>query len=438
MRAFVFGLLAALAAVSWAKAYDFEETGQWASPRYELLKAKWPHEAAGGLIYGKVLLDCGVGANGFATDCKVKASEPSNPAFERAALELAPLYKARDPKVSRALLEVSVRYDEKPDWLRRPSLDDMEFVWPRSAAAAGMSGRAMLKCIVNKQGLLQDCTVKSQEPAGWGFGEAALMLTPTMLFKPATLNGQPTDAEINFPLAFVAGGSFSPRNSFLVPMPSWSKSPNAAEVMAQLEKKVGDRFADGKVVFLCSLNQTTGKLERCKLTNASRGMGQFRDVGEALTEGFQASPDAVSQVQRWFGGAEALVFLPFSFPDMTSAAWSKHYLSHVLWTNIPGPSPGHPLFPKEAVEVGIKEGVAAVDCVVADNGSLHDCSVTGESSPGVGFGAMAKTIAEASTINPWTEEGLPAGGARVRVPIQMTYDPRFTTAATGSTPATKP
>jgi TonB family protein len=328
--------------------------------------------------------------------------------------------------------------DTNPDWLKKPSFDDMLYAWPRPALAKGESGIAIIRCIVNKQGLLQDCSVQSEEPLGEGFGAAALALTPTMLFKPATRHGQLTEASVSIPVTFKSPGKLSIRESFLVPTPFWSKAPNAKEVMAQLEKKVGDKFADGKVVFMCSLSRGSGKIKRCHVVNASEGMAAFKSVGDALTDSFQASPAVLEHIRTWPESADALVILPFSFPDMTSASWGKRYLSHVQWADIPEASLGHPLFPEEAVKAGIKEGVAAVDCVVADNGSLHDCNVTRESTPGVGLGAMAKTIAEGSAINPWTEEGLPAGGARVVMPIQMTYDPRFAATAAAPTPAAKP
>jgi TonB family protein len=321
-----------------------------------------------------------------------------------------------------------------PDWLKKPSFREMELALPRGVVAQGVTGSAVIKCVINKQGLAQGCSLKSETPLGVGFGTAAMALTPTFLFKPATRNGQPVDAEITIPLAFGADDASRLPDSFIVPTPSWSKTPNAAAVMAQLDQKVGDKFADGKVVFMCSLNKTTAKLENCKVVNASNNMAQFKDVGQVLADTFQASPDTIRQAQYELGKAEALVFLPFSFPDMTSAAWNKRYLSHVQWTHIPGLGPGHPLFPEAAVKAGIKEGVAAVDCAVTDGGGLYDCSVTRESAPGVGFGAMAKTIAEASTINPWTEEGLPAGGARLVMPVQMTYDPQFASDA----PVAKP
>jgi TonB family protein len=320
-----------------------------------------------------------------------------------------------------------------PDWLQKPNFQQMLLAWPRGSAFKGVSGRAILKCTVNKQGFLQDCSVLSETPADHGFGQAALKLTPTLLFKPALRNGEPVDSEVTIPITFATENDFRLPNAVIVDTPYWSKTPNVSEILSQLDKKVGDKFADGKVVFMCDLNKVTGKLTYCTVVNQSHGMAQFNGVGKTLSNSFQADPATLASLRASLDPTqtEALVFLPFSFPDMTSPAWQGRHLTHVQWTRLLGPTPGRPLFPEAAAKAGLKAGSASVDCLIADNGGLSDCKVIKESAPNLGFGDMAKTIAEASAINPWTDEGLPAGGARVQLPIQMTYDEKLA----ASTPA---
>lgn len=433
-----------MAGTAWAK-IDVDNKAQgWIEPKREIQLAQWPRDADGKLIFGTVLLDCAVAA-GHADDCTVKESEPANSLLGKAALALAPLVASTETSPTRRPLELSILYDTPPSWLHKPSPDLLSLVWPRRAVIEGLQGALVrLKCQVNKQGLVQECRTLSENPVGWGFGEAAIEMSPTFLMKPASTNGEPVVSDVEVPVIF----GFGPqpkrfqnpppvRDSALVRGVSWSKTPVPADILKLLDKKVGDRFADGKVVLMCALDETAGKLVRCSVVNASSDMTEFASVARELAGQFQVDPQALAAVRAEFDQAKVkpLVFVPFSFPDMTSATWNKRYLSHVQWTYIPAPGPGHPLFPEEAIKAGIKEGVAAVDCVVTDDGSLHDCSVTQESTPGVGLGAMAKTIAEASTVNPWTEEGLPAGGAHVRMPIRMDYTP---SADAAPTPATTP
>jgi TonB family protein len=413
--------VAALALCGQARADDDADSHKaWISPENAELRQRWPKGADGALLYGQVTFDCAVGADGHATDCRVKSSDPSNPALAEGVSQLTSLYAGRSGNTARSTLVSSLHTDTDPDWLKKPSFDDMVYAWPRAALASGTDGRVTLDCTVNKQGFLQDCSPEDEAPTGEGFGEAALALIPTMLFKPATRNGQPVEAEVTIPINFHAPHADTLPNIFVLPRPTWAKTPDTAAVLAQLDKKVGDKFADGKIVMMCTVNKPTGKLRRCKVVNSSQGMDQFANVSKALADDFQADS---RQLQEWPDNANARVFVPFSFPDMASAQWSKRYLNRVVWTYIPGPRPGHPLFPAAAVQAGFKQGMAKVDCAVANDGRLNDCLVTEESVPGVGFGITAKTMAEASFVNPWTEEGLPAGGARVRVPIQMKYDP---------------
>jgi TonB family protein len=455
MKSFGIGLFVALAAVSWANAYEFQDTAQWSPPKYERLKAKWPHDAVGGLIYGKVLLDCGVGANGFATDCRVKASEPSNPTLEQAALGLAPLYKIIDPKMSRAMLEVDVRYDEPADWLKRPSLDDMMAVYPGPAFRQGVSGKAIIKCTVQISGLVRACSVISEDRPGLGFGPAAVVLARTFLFKPALRGGQPVEADVSFPVNFVTDGNPEDEEETTsgrirrAPPPSpptmvlgeavWSKTPTVADILGEINKKVGDKFAQGQVVFQCRLDKKSGKLNGCVVANVSPGMVQFKDVAKSLVPKFQANPDVLASAK-----GDVLVNLAFAFPDMSSPEWGKRYLTHPRWIRALGPDSKISTFPEAATKVGLKRGSATVDCVVAPDGALTHCETIRESSPNVGFGETAIQIAQTFAANPWDEDGLPVDGAHVRMPIQMDYQPLADSPAANAppsappTPATKP
>jgi TonB family protein len=430
MKTWGLGLFAALALSGSAFADDQEDVGAWVSPKIEMMRAGWPKDAQGRQVYGKVTLSCGFGSKGFATDCTVKSSEPADPALEAAALKLAPLFsKVRNRSTARSILDIDMRYDEPPSWLKKPTLDDMFMVWPRKAASMGLSGWGAVKCVVNLQGLLQACSVIGESPPGRGFGEAAKALTPIFLMTPATRSGQPVESEITIPVTFATedGVFLQLPNAQIIGMPAWSKAPSAAEVLTEIDRKVGDKFADGKIVFLCSFNKTTGKMTNCEIANASPGMAQFRDVANALVLKFEADPKTLAQLKSSLGATQtdAKVILPFAFPDMASPGWGKRYITHVQWAHpYDPPPPGQPTLPDEAVKAGLKDGSATVDCQIAEDGVLSQCAVLSESTPGVGLGALARRIAEGWVANRWTEEGLPVADARVRLPIKMVYGKR--------------
>jgi len=436
MRTIVIGLTAAFllaGAASAAEDYFSNEAQGWIAPKNEdaALRARWPRDPGGRLIYGKVLLDCAV-ANGHADDCAIKGSEPANPLLESAALSLAPLYTTKDNNRTRRPLEVSILFDTPPDWLKKPDLNAMLAVYP--SKAAGRAGFAQITCIAKTNGLLRACKVAKESPADAGFGTSALLLAPTFLMRPALREGQPIESEVSIPINFEAQGPTGPgaQSITVVTTPAWAQTPTIPEILAELDKKVGDKFADGKVTFQCSVAKKTGKLSSCINVTTSPGMAGFKGAAQALTSKFVVDKQYLAAAKN-----DVRVNLAFSFPDMQSEAWSKRYLLHPVWLRTISPDPNQPLFPEAAAKAGLKTGKATVDCVLATSGALTQCQVISESVPGMGFGELAKKIAEVFVANPWTEDGLPAGGAHVRMPIQMDYAPSPPDTSP-PTPATRP
>lgn len=60
-----------------------------------------------------------------------------------------------------------------PRWDAQPDSRAYELTYPYFAIAQGVSGHGVLDCLVIEDGRI-NCVVKSEEPAGWAFGQAAL------------------------------------------------------------------------------------------------------------------------------------------------------------------------------------------------------------------------------------------------------------------------
>lgn len=63
-------------------------------------------------------------------------------------------------------------YESNPDWLRRPDPEALTPYYPERAQREMVEGEATVACEVRTDGVLRDCEVMSEEPAGYGFGEA--------------------------------------------------------------------------------------------------------------------------------------------------------------------------------------------------------------------------------------------------------------------------
>ena len=64
--------------------------------------------------------------------------------------------------------------------------------YPALAQKLNISGRVSIQCIVDAVGTLNTCTVVSEDPPGYGFGEATLKLTRLFRVRPMTIDGIPT------------------------------------------------------------------------------------------------------------------------------------------------------------------------------------------------------------------------------------------------------
>ena len=90
-----------------------------------------------------------------------------------------------------------------PDWMRKPTGEDVARYYPDRAQRMEVEGRASLSCRVSARGTLEGCTVTSEEPADVGFGDAAMKLSKLFKMRPSTKDGQPTDGgQVRIPIVF--------------------------------------------------------------------------------------------------------------------------------------------------------------------------------------------------------------------------------------------
>lgn len=105
------------------------------------------------------------------------------------------------PAAARAAPAAPVITD--PDWLQRPSGDDMARYYPERAQRLDMSGSVVLQCEVKADGGVSGCFVESETPEDFGFGAAALNLSSLFRMRPLTRGGRPVDGgKVRIPIAF--------------------------------------------------------------------------------------------------------------------------------------------------------------------------------------------------------------------------------------------
>lgn len=91
----------------------------------------------------------------------------------------------------------------RAEWARQLSWEDIRPYHPRRAWEKGVSGKVSLTCYVRLNQRAYGCVATSEEPAGEGFGTAALALERRFRIKPRQVDGRPIDGgQVSFTVNF--------------------------------------------------------------------------------------------------------------------------------------------------------------------------------------------------------------------------------------------
>ena len=316
--------------------------------------------------------------------------------------------------------------DEKPDvranWLQRPSERDIMAVWPREAWAKGVGGRVTLKCRVSLRGTLTDCTVAAEEPEGSGFGEAALALVPQFLLKPGLRDGKPVESDIGIPIRFATPdlptGTYIPGAGTVGGKTSlsnivWLEAPAYDEVVAAYPRKAREKRQDGRVALNCQF-KADGRLGYCQTIQEEPSGYGLAAAAKTLTPRF-LGPDQLPNGDSTKGMVAQIAFVFDS--DMLDA--DKRVVGKPSWAKLPTGAEVVAGYPVAAAKAGVRGARVVVGCTVAAQGRLGTCAVESEDPTGYGFGVSALTLAGSFQVKPWSDEGLPMIGAKLRVPIRF-------------------
>lgn len=421
-------LLAAAASPPPKKPIVFPDAAQ--------LRELWPQVTPAMRAGGWATVRCTASREGRMRDCQVVQEYPAGSGFGQVAQAVAPRVQW-NPVPAKVAVPVSVTLSlafsvdgtdtravrmakvENPEWLKKPTAEDLRVVWPVEAYLRGKGGNATISCEVSVAGLLTKCTVASETPTGAGFGAAALALAPQFLLTPMKIEGVPQPGgTVRIPLKF---GNFTPdasvvgspgRTRFIPSAIAWERAPTVAEMRAAFPANFRTAATPGTATLQCRLN-ARGELGTCDTLAESPAPEGAAQAARSLTKFFR-TPLKTDNGQPING---AMMSIPFTFNrDILDPA--KPFAGKLKYAKLPTPEELTAAY--GAISGPPRTLRAVLTCTVEQKGVLANCSVESETPAGSGFGARALALAPAFRVTTWTEDGLPTVGARIKVP--MRYD----------------
>lgn len=314
-----------------------------------------------------------------------------------------------------------------PDWLKKPTAEDLYSVWPTAAWERGEGGKAVVTCTATVTGALRGCFVKSETPPGSGFGAAALALTPQFLMRPGLKDGKPVESTVTIPFTFEAPGKrlgsrlAGPEGGQSIRMIRairWLEAPSVADVQAADPPKARADKTTGHVALQCTLNKE-GRLGGCEtMTEEPKGYG-FGRAAKDLAPKFRGPTQDTQGAP--IAGARVRVVFTFAPETLDAAA---PLIGKPDWTVLPSAEDLRAVLPEAAKKAGVLKAKVVMVCTVAADGGLAGCQTQSEDPPGLGYGAATVQLARTFKLSIWSTEGLPTVGGRVTVPIRydMTKD----------------
>jgi TonB family protein len=398
-------------------------SGDWLDkPSGADVDAVYPPRAVKEGVGGTAEMECAATAEGTLGRCRILQETPAGYGFGDATLNLAGKFRMA-PKtpdghsVQGGIVRIPLTFRppeaSKIEWLAQPPARSLADLLPAKALDAGIGGSATLDCGFTAEGYLADCKVVSEQPAGYGFGAAALQSTRPYRAKPVP--GIET-GRMQLPMQWSApprgtGYRMDAFSDGLLTDPVWTETPTAAAMRAAWPAKAGD-LSVGQATLRCHFD-SHGRTRRCSVQSEDPAGHGFGATAKTLGEFFvvRFAPEDARKLDNF------QVDIPIR---LRNPGMKETPLRELRWIRTLTPEGAERLYPAPARADGVTTGVGYVDCAADGRGEMTDCRIAREEPTGKGFGSAALEAAKLMQLNPWTGGGEPVEGRRFTLPIRFT------------------
>jgi hypothetical protein len=191
--------------------------------------------------------------------------------------------------------------------------------------------------------------------------------------------------------------------------PVWVEAPTVADIAAAYPAKARAAGVGGTVTLTCEIGRDLHPKD-CAALKEKPGLYGFGAVARKLAEKLKVStPEIVGQN----------IFIPVTFdPAVLSGA---AMVTKPAWAAMPAVEDFQASFPKS--QNGVNDVRVVLGCTVEAGGALSGCTVAQETPSGQGYGEGALALASKFRLCPWSTDGAPTVGAKIRLPIHYVLKP---------------
>lgn len=291
----------------------------------------------------------------------------------------------------------------KPRFVVHVPKDKLKAAFPKGAT---VTGKAALDCVAAEGGKLTGCKIAKEEPAGQGFGQAALSVVGFERIKPADETGfSVVGRPVRTSFEFLAPGDANP---------NWLQKPTGAQVANVFPKKAIKDGVGGRATIRCQVTRE-GFLQGCQVLSESPKGYDFGMAGLQLAPQFLMTPK-IRGGQAVTGG-QVTIPINWGAPNPNATLSTTAIVLDPPWTQVPTQAEVNAAWPKDAA--GLSSGQAALRCNLDGAGVLRNCEVISEKPYGKGFGKAAKTLAKSFHIAYAPEDAKLLKTFKVDVPFRF-------------------
>ena len=192
-------------------------------------------------------------------------------------------------------------------------------------------------------------------------------------------------------------------------VPDFSEAPSVADIAAAYPARARAAKIGGAVNLSCEIGRDLHPRDCAPLTERPGSYG-FGVAAARLAEKMKVE------------GSEMIgknVFIPVTFDPAVLSGTAT--VTKPAWAQLPTPADFQATFPK--TQNGVNDVRVVLGCTVEAGGVLGGCAVAQETPPGQGYGEGALALASKFRVAPWSIDGAPTVGAKIRLPIHYELTP---------------